>query len=105
MGSSGRNQGCGLAAADEVYLTLHCRQLCGSERLPMVRLDRLGRPNRTVASTRLWPALTAERPNPNRGDAIQSRRHRIGRPLYDALRSVVTDPWPALDDLSSPPTR
>lgn len=59
MGSSGRNQGCGLAAADEVYLTLHCRQLCGSERLPMVRLDRLGRPNRTVASTRLWPALTS----------------------------------------------
>ncbi len=59
MGSSGRNQGCGLAAADEVYLTLHCRQLCGSERLPMVRLDRLGRPNRTVASTRLWPLWKA----------------------------------------------
>jgi hypothetical protein len=47
---------------------------------------------------RCWPALTTERPTPGGGDAIHTRRCRLGRPLHNAVLTVGADPRPARND-------
>ena len=44
------------------------------------------------------PTLTAKRPATNGSDAIDSRHHRLGRPFYVALLTVVAGPQEELDD-------
>ena len=55
----------------------------------------------TVAKGCSWPSLTAERATTNCGNAIDSGRRWLERPLYDAPLPLVANNWPALDDPSA----